>query len=107
MKAGIYFVKFKSNINDFGVGTIVVQDKTINGGDYGFSYKGKIVGDKINLDIQQHDKSVSSVMGQASQHDLDLNIHETSNGYNLTGGSNFAPGVKITIEAKFIGDLLV
>lgn len=46
-------------------------------------------------------------MGQASQHDLDLNIHETSNGYNLTGGSNFAPGVKITIEAKFIGDLLV
>lgn len=107
MKDGIYFVQFKSNIQDFGTGTVVVQNKIINGGDFGFSYKGKIEGDKVNLDIQQHDSSVSSVMGQASQHDLNLKIQETSNGYNLVGGSDFAPGVKITVEAKFIGDLLV
>lgn len=107
MKDGVYFVKFKSNIQDFGTGTVVVQNKTINGGDYGFSYKGKIEGDKVNLDIQQHDNTVSSVMGQASQHDLNLNIQETGNGYNLVGGSDFAPGVKIIVEAKFIGDLLV
>ena len=67
----------------------------------------KIEGDKVNLDIQQHDSSVSSVMGQASQHDLNLKIQETGNGYNLVGGSSFAPGVTITVEAKFIGDLLV
>lgn len=41
MKDGIYFVHFKSNIQDFGTGTVVVQNKIINGGDFGFSYKGK------------------------------------------------------------------
>ncbi|MFU9819489.1 GrlR family regulatory protein [Acinetobacter radioresistens] len=107
MKDGIYYVKFKSNIQDFGDGTVIVQNKIINGGDYGFSYKGKIVGDEVKLDIQQHDQSVSSVMGEASKHDLYLKVQETANGYNLVGGSNFAPGVKIIVEAKFIGDLLV
>ncbi len=42
MNDGIYYVSFFSNNLDFGTGTIVVKDKKVNGGDYGFTYGGML-----------------------------------------------------------------
>lgn len=63
MNNGIYFVNFKSNLADFGSGTVVVSNEVVNGGDYGFSYTGKVEGERLTLRVIQHDSSVVSVMG--------------------------------------------
>lgn len=106
MKDGIYFVVFKSNIQDFGDGTVVVRDGVVNGGDYGFSYQGKINNNSLKLNAKQHDKDVVSVFGDITSYELVLDIKPTDNGYDLVGKTDLVPGVVIQVEAKFIGDLL-
>ncbi|WP_228711922.1 GrlR family regulatory protein [Acinetobacter sp. FDAARGOS_541] len=49
MRDGIYFVKFKSTIQDFGEGTVVVKDGVVNGGDYGFTYRGRVENNLLKL----------------------------------------------------------
>ncbi|WP_228268397.1 GrlR family regulatory protein [Acinetobacter ursingii] len=105
MKDGIYFVKFASS-NDSGDGIVVVNNGVVNGGDYGFTYKGKIVNDEVTLSASQHDKSVVSVFGNITEYQIDLKAIESNDGYDLTGTSSLAPGVTIKAKAKFIGNLL-
>lgn len=105
MKDGIYFVKFSSS-NDFGDGVVVVQNGVVNGGDYGFTYKGKIQNGEVTLTASQHDKSVVSVFGNINEYQIDLKATESNGGYSLVGTSPLAPGVSINAKAKFIGDLL-
>ena len=107
MKDGICFVKFKSNIQDFGEGTVIVKNGVVNGGDYGFSYQGKVDNNQLKLSAKQHDKSVESVFGNITSYEIDLNINPSNNGYELIGKTDLAPGVVIQAQAKFIGDLLV
>ncbi|WP_436897706.1 GrlR family regulatory protein [Acinetobacter gyllenbergii] len=107
MNNGIYFVNFRSNIADFGSGTVVVNNEVVNGGDYGFAYKGRIEGDNLTLRVSQHDSNVVSVMGGMGDFDLFLKIQPTGYGYHLEGETPIAPNVRIMGEAKFIGDLLV
>ena len=61
MKDGIYFVVFRSNQRDFGNGTVVVKNNAVNGGDFGFTYQGKIDGSQLILRVSQHDLNVTSV----------------------------------------------
>lgn len=107
MKDGIYFVKFKSNIQDFGEGTVIVKNGVVNGGDYGFSYQGKVDNNQLKLSAKQHDKNVESVFGNITSYEIDLKINPSNNGYELIGKTDLAPGVVIQAHAKFIGDLLV
>ncbi|EFO1861873.1 hypothetical protein DUZ28_23195 [Escherichia coli] len=51
MKDGIYFVVFRSNQRDFGNGTVVVKNNAVNGGDFGFTYQGKIDGSQLILRV--------------------------------------------------------
>ena len=80
MKDGIYFVVFRSNQRDFGNGTVVVKNNAVNGGDFGFTYQGKIDGSQLILRVSQHDLNVTSVVGM--------------------------PQMQISISAKYIGDLI-
>lgn len=107
MKDGIYFVVFKSNSQDFGTGTVVVRDGTVNGGDFGYSYKGKIQNDSITLSIEKHNPQVTSVFGDINRFQLELNVGATHHGYMLKGGVNGLVGTEIVIDAKCIGDLAV
>ncbi|OIV46834.1 negative regulator GrlR [Sodalis sp. TME1] len=106
MKNGIYFVTFQSNQQDFGNGTAIVQDSKVNGGDFGFVYKGQVNGNSLKLHVSQHDKSVTSVFGANTTFYLDLVIDETENGYLLQGSMNGASDNQIQIQAKYIGDLI-
>ncbi|ENU4316747.1 GrlR family regulatory protein [Acinetobacter baumannii] len=106
MKDGIYFVKFKSNIQDFGDGTVVIKNGVVNGGDYGFTYQGKIDNNCLKLSAKQHDKNVTSVFGNITDYEIALDINPIGNDYELVGKTDLAPGVIIQVQAKFIGELL-
>ena len=105
MKNGIYFVSFKSNMQDFGSGTVVVNNNTVNGGDFGYVYKGRIEGDSVELSVNRHDPSASSIVGNISSFTLTLTLKETSSGYAMTGVSKDLHGAQVQVRAKFIGDL--
>ncbi|ECY3258057.1 negative regulator GrlR [Salmonella enterica subsp. enterica serovar Alachua] len=106
MKNGIYFVVFSSNENDFGNGTVVVQNGVVNGGDFGFTYQGKVDGDHLNLHVYQHDPRVTAVFHGVSDFNLALTVHEQPQGYTLSGSVVGMPSTQIAIRAKFIGELL-
>lgn len=106
MKNGIYFVVFSSNQHDFGNGTVVVRDGVVNGGDFGFTYQGKVDGGRLILRVYQHDPKVTAVFQGVSDFNLDLTVHEQQHGYGLSGSVVGMPSAQIAIRAKFIGDLL-
>ncbi|MBE0148301.1 GrlR family regulatory protein [Serratia sp. PL7] len=106
MKNGIYYVVFQSNNQDFGTGTVVVKDNKVNGGDYGFTYKGMADGNKVTLHVSQHDRNVTSVFGGVSAFNLDLVVNESGNNYVLKGTVAGMPSSLIQIQAKFIGDII-
>lgn len=105
MKDGIYYVTFRSNMQDFGNGTVVVRNKEVNGGDFVYSYKGRVLPSDVILQLEQHNKSVTSVFGDIGNFTLNLFKHATSTGYILRGGVEGMPETLIEVEAKFIGDL--
>ncbi|MDN8598637.1 negative regulator GrlR [Citrobacter sp. S2-9] len=106
MKDGIYFVVFRSNQRDFGNGTVVVKDNAVNGGDFGFTYRGKIEGGMLTLRVNQHDPSASSVFPGVKNFELSLSLQESGRGYQLNGSVVGMPQMKISIDAKFIGELI-
>lgn len=106
MKDGIYFVVFRSNQQDFGNGTVVVKNDTVNGGDFGFTYQGKVEGNQMVLRVFQHDPNTTSVFPGAKNFELSLTLHESGRDYQLNGGVVGMPEMKISIGAKFIGDLI-
>ncbi|MFC0226918.1 GrlR family regulatory protein [Serratia aquatilis] len=106
MNDGIYYVSFFSNNQDFGTGTIVVKDKKVNGGDYGFTYRGHVKGSVLTLHILQHDRGVSSFYAGMTSFHLILDIKKLGNDYVLQGGVEGMPSTGIKIQAKFIGDMV-
>lgn len=106
MKDGIYFVKFKSSIQDFGEGAVVVNKGIINGADFGFTYKGRTSNNKAIIEIFQHDLEVESVFGDIKSFQIELVISDVSGGYLLKGGIKDTPNIEIIVEAKYVGDLL-
>ncbi|MCP9270371.1 negative regulator GrlR [Xenorhabdus sp. XENO-1] len=106
MKDGIYFVSFRSNVQDFGNGAVVVRNNVINGGDYVCTYRGRLTHNSITLTVEQHNKEGISVFGNISKFNLLLSVQETSIGYSLNGIVEGMPELKIETQAKFIGDLI-
>ncbi|HHR6129249.1 TPA: GrlR family regulatory protein [Providencia alcalifaciens] len=106
MKDGIYFVRFRSNSQDFGNGTVIVKDNIVNGGDFAYLYRGKVNGIQTTLTIERHDKSATSVFGDIDKFNLILNIAESGRDYVLAGHVEGIQQMKITINAKFIGEVI-
>ncbi|EAY7746636.1 TPA: negative regulator GrlR [Salmonella enterica] len=106
MKDGIYFVVFRSNQRDFGNGTVVVKNDAVNGGDFGFTYQGKIEGNQLILRVSQHDLSVTSVFPGVKNFELSLSLQERGRDYQLNGSVVGIPQMQISIGAKYIGDLI-
>ena len=106
MKDGIYFVRFRSNAQYFGNGTVVVKSNTVNGGDFAYLYKGNINGSQVVLAIERHDKTATSVFGDIDKFNLILNIAESGKDYVLNGHIEGMQQMQISIDAKFIGEVI-
>lgn len=106
MKNGIYFVTFSSNDHDAGQGTVVVKENAINGGDFGFIYQGHIQGDTLDLHVSQHNPQAVNVIQSVNDYTMEMSIVEVQGGYLLSGAVKGIPQARLTVKAKFIGDLV-
>lgn len=106
MKDGIYYVVFSSNHNDVGNGTVVAKDGAINGGDFGFTYQGKVHGNVLDLHVTQHDARATNVIPGLNRYTINLVLEEVDGGYNLKGSVNEAPQAQLVVRAKYIGNLI-
>lgn len=88
MKYEIYFVRFSRNLQDFGEGIAVIQNNTVNGGDYVLIYRGKIPGNSFDLQVTQHNLSVDTIVGNIEAFLMQLGITSSEDGYQLSGAVN-------------------
>ncbi len=105
MKDGIYYVEFSGQQGKVGSGTVVVTDNKINGGDFGFTYKGTVEGEKLDLHVSQHNRQAQNVLGIAN-YTINLAIKAVPTGTHLTGAVAGHPQARLEVHAKFIGDLI-
>lgn len=106
MKDGIYFVVFRSGQNDVGSGTVVVRDNAVNGGDFGFTYQGRIQDGRLNLHVSRHNQAAQNVIAGLNDYVMELTVRDIGDGYYLEGNIAGVPGASLAVQAKFIGNLI-
>lgn len=106
MKDGIYFVRFSRDGQDYGEGIVVVQDNTVNGGDYVCIYSGKVTDDTLDLHVTQHNLSVATIFGNIQKFTLQLNISLNEDGYQLSGSVNDNTRLKVAASIRYLGEAI-
>jgi len=107
MKDGLYAVLFISNQEKLGTGIVSVNNNTVNGGDGGFYYQGKIVNNKIKLSVKNYNPQVPCVFGNIDNYCLNLEIAEKGEGhYELTGSVEGQPQMVLTVAARLQAELV-
>lgn len=106
MKDGIYFVRFSRDLEDFGEGIAVIQNNTVNGGDYVCTYRGKISGNNVDLEVTQHNPSVDTIFGNIKTLIVQLNITTTENGYQLSGVVKDNSDLQVAASVRYLGAVL-
>lgn len=107
MTDGIYEVNFRSSIQDFGSGLIVIKSGAVNGGDAHFLYRGTIAGDtgevSANIAVDQWKAGNRSVVGIRN-----FNITFTGTIDNdtlkLSGRVESQPQLVITVTGRRVAD---
>jgi len=108
---GLYAVEFRTN-NDHGNGIISITDGSINGGDSGYYYQGKLTQDgksmKLKLAVRQYVAGFVSAFGTIGQFTLELEgrEHDDEITIQLHGNVEGAFEQKINITAKRIQPLV-
>lgn len=111
MDNGLYAVEFRTN-NDHGNGIITIVDGSINGGDSGYYYQGRIrqTGKelKLNLSVKQYVSGYVSAFGSVGQFSLDLtgSAHEDGITAQFHGSIIGSPSQHINITAKKIEPII-
>lgn len=106
MKDGIYFVTFSRDSQEYGEGVVVVQDNKINGGDYVCVFKGKVTGNKLALNVTQHNLSIATIFGNIQSFIMLLTIEETENGYALSGYVENIPNLNVKATLRYLGEAI-
>lgn len=106
MKDGIYFVVFRSGQNEVGNGTVVVKDSGVNGGDYGFTYQGRVQDGRLNLHVSRHNQAARNVIAGLNDYVMEMSVRDIGDGYYLEGSIAGVPGANLAVQAKFIGNLV-
>jgi len=106
MKDGIYFVRFSRDLQDFGEGIAVIQNNTVNGGDYVCTYKGKAASNKLDLHVTQHNPSVETIFGNIQDFILQLNIIPSEDGYQLSGTVKDNNNLQVAVSVRYLGEVL-
>ena len=110
MKNGIYHVTFSSSVGGKGEGLVVVKDGSINGGDAGYLYVGKINNSRETLsgvlNIKQWNQGHVSVFGTINAFELQISGN-TSQGdfFMMSGKVPSQPGLTIQINGRFISEV--
>jgi len=111
MENGIYRVQFTSSTGEAGHGLVVVQNKSFNGGDLGYIYRGraKIIDHTITCKVQvsQYDASQPSLFSPRERFFLELSgtLNHGENGFNLSGTIVGQPQLQMLVVGKKVCNL--
>lgn len=111
---GLYSVLFFNGVADFGAGTVSIRNGSLNGGDHGFSYQGRVEvaegADTVTgqIQVKRWNQGVAPVIPGLTAYVLDIKgsydaEHHT---FKLEGAAEGMPGSKLRIEAKRLADLV-
>ena len=109
MKDGIYNVVFESHDASFGEGILVVSQGTVNGGDIGFIYQGKLQRPVMELRVRQYQTDILSVLGMEGEYTLEMRYEEEvehEGHYRLSGRVSGMPEKQITAYVSFLADVV-
>jgi hypothetical protein len=107
MKDGIYHVEFASAMGAAGDGLVVIKDGSINGGDGGYLYQGKLETPtpellRGQLQVKRWNAGRVSVFGPLNDFVLDLSGHVANDSFTVNGGVPGHPGMKIKITGRML-----
>jgi hypothetical protein len=92
-----------------GGGLIVVNQNTINGGDFGYLYRGSYatLGDKLSstIKVTHYNPSATSIFGPLKEFDLTLSGQAVGDTFTFNGSIAHNPSMQIKIAGKRIADL--
>lgn len=107
MQNGIYHVRFASD-QDSGEGLAVIQNGTVNGGDNGYLYLGRlhVVGNTLSglLEIKRWNAAVPSVFGPLGNFKLLLTGSFSGATFEANGSVEQRPQLTIKISGNKISD---
>jgi hypothetical protein len=107
---GIYHVRFSSSTQDFGEGLATIKDGSVNGGDNGYLYQGRVSsaasGISGKLLVKRWNPSVTSVFGNMQQFELDLSGSQSADRtFQVSGNVAGQSNLKINIAGRFLAEL--
>lgn len=106
---GLYAVHFKTQYSA-GTGVVSVSNGSINGGDTGYAYQGKLKytsqGVSTTLSVWRFDPQMESVFGPADNFELDVSGPHSDKSFELTGNIKGHPAQKIDISGHYLKALL-
>jgi hypothetical protein len=109
---GIYYVEFQSSLSAVGYGLAVLSNGSINGGDFGYIYQGRMnnTGNNISTRIQvsRYNSNAQSVFGSIDNFSLDLagSIRQNGSEFSLSGAIPGQPQLRISITGRKLRDLV-
>ena len=111
MKDGIYHVQFASALGAAGEGLVVVKDGSVNGGDAGYLYLGRLVGSEGTalggqLHIKRWNPAHVSVFGPIDSFALNVTgqTSAANDSFTVSGGMPGQPGMSITIRGRRLAE---
>lgn len=111
MSQGVFFVKFESNIRDFGDGLVFIKDGSVNGCDPHFLYQGSIPREsgsfKSQITVQPWRAGNTHVFGGTGSYILEAEgtIDYERGEFSLQGHKKDEPGLKLTAKGTRLGDV--
>lgn len=106
---GLYAVHFRAAGNE-GTGVVSISDGSINGGDTGYFYQGKLnengQGMSTTLSVSRFNPNEQSVFGPADNFELEVSGPSNDKGFELTGHIKGSPANKIDITGHYLKPLV-
>lgn len=111
MQNGIYHVRFSSAGGVGGEGLVVIKDGSVNGGDNGYLYQGRLTAEaggqvQGQLQVKRWNRGHVSVFGPLDNFALVLTGQTTNDGFAVGGGVPGQPGLRITISGRKIAEVV-
>ena len=111
MSQGVFFVKFESNIRDFGDGLVFIKDGSVNGSDANFLYQGKLPAQsgelKTQITVQQWQAGNTHVFGGTGGFVLEAHgtVDYEKGVFSLQGSPQGNTQLTLQASGKRIGDV--
>lgn len=106
---GLYAVHFRTADNE-GTGVVSITSGSINGGDFGYAYQGKLKesgqGVSATLAVSRFNPNADSVFGPADNFELEVSGPSSEKSFELTGHVKDNPAHKIDISGHYLKPLV-